>query len=154
MISPDLINDPFTSIAPVDPKMTTLTSVFKSALQSSPISTKLTPQEVQFLTDLVDNSSLIKDIIGFVFDKTSFALHNVPQFILFITIQLNGFDKKRTQYNLLECIRFIANTVLLSNVVPFSVTDQLILSKILDESIILLQTNLQKPKSKGCFFYC
>lgn len=154
-MSPDLINnDPFTSIMPPYPECSSLTSVFKLALKSSPISTKLTPQDVQLLTELVDNTGLIVDIVSFIKDKTNFAIHHVPQFILFITLQVKGFDKKRTQYNLLECIKFIAHTVLLSNVVPFSVADQIILNRILDESITLLQTNIQKPNSKGCFYFC
>ena len=150
MMSADLTNStPSSSTDFIDPSP--LTSVFKLALQSLPVSSKLLPQDVQFLTDLVENSTLLKDIIGFVCDQRIFTLHHIPELILFITIQLKGPNKKRTQYNLLECIRFIANTVLLSHIVPFSATDQLILSKLLDESITLLQTNLQKPKRS--FFF-
>ena len=146
MHTPDHMNEPM--IAVMNPQHTSLTDIIKISLTCS----GLTSKEMIFVNAILDNTSIIVDIGQFLHDKGAFSLHHIPEFVVFITGKMS-LDKP-TQINLLECVKLVVQSVLSSNAVPLTATEHALLANVLNASITLLETNLHRPNSRGCCFWC
>ena len=146
----DTYNEPF-----IEPIVSNILSTLKFGLQQQIMSknTKLTPSDQVFLNDLMDNTNIVPETLRFLADLKQFKVLHVPQFVLFLTEQVKSLDKKRLAYNTLECVRFFAHAILLSNTVGLNATDLAVLNNVLDASFALLEYNLQRPNSHGCFYF-
>lgn len=150
MLLTDNINEPF-----VKSICNNMLSTLKFGLQQQTVNknTKLTPNDKMFLDDLLENTDIVKNTQKFLEDLNQFKAFHIPQFILFLTNQVNLLDNKKVAYNTLECIKFLAHTILSSNTVNMNPRDLAIWNAVVDSSIILLETNLEKPNSRGCFYF-
>jgi hypothetical protein len=146
----DSLNEPF-----IEPLVSSVLSTLKFGLQQQLISktSKLTPQDNLFLNDLIDNTNIVPETLRFLAELKQFRVLHVPQFVLFLSNQIQNLDKKKIAYNMLECIQYFAHAILLSNTIGLNATDLAILTNVLDASIALLEFNIQKPNSKGCFYF-
>ena len=146
----DNYNEPY-----IQPICSNILSTLKFGLDQQIMSktTKLTPNDQLFLNDLMNNTNIVPETLRFLADLKQFKVLHVPQFVLFLTEQFKTLDKKKIAYNMLECVRFFSHAVLLSNAVGLSVTELAVLTNVLDASFALLEYNLQKPNSHGCFYF-
>ena len=128
----DLMNEPMNEpLSPVfNPAYAQLTEVLKLGLITSSLSAK----DVAFLDALLDSSPLVIEIMVFLKDKGTFTLHHIPELLVFIT-QKFSLDKQK-KLDLLECVKYIAQTVLSSNIVPLTATERAVLFQVLNASFI------------------
>ena len=146
----DLMNEPMNeALSPVfNPAYAQLTEVLKLGL----ITSSLSPKDIMFMNTLLDSSPIVIELMVFLKEKGTFTLHHIPELIVFIT-QKFSLDKQK-KLDLLECVKYVAQTVLSSNAVPLTATERAVLFQVLNASFTLLETNLRKPNSRGfCFFF-